>query len=119
MRNGSRATLFGKFESAILFGSIDGSHMMLLQVFTDFDVARRTISDVMGKGFSEEINPTDQVGTAWHVVSEKQQEYVQSSFFRPFAQEVQKKPNITKLVLMPCTLDTPMVPNDFLDRSRS
>ena len=115
MRNSSRPTLFGKFESAALFGAVDGS-MVLLQICSDYDVARRTLSEAFGKSYSEEIDATNVIAAAWTIDTAVKLERVHKDFFRPFAEVVEKSPLITKLVLMPCTLDTPLLPNDFLDR---
>lgn len=111
--NVQKPTLNRKFESGLLFGSIDGAHMALLQVYSDYDVARRTLSDTFGRGHSEQVY--NEMCTCWVIDTQKKSTRVLEDFFRPYSETVKKVPVITKLVLIPCTLDTPLLPNDFLD----
>ena len=113
----SRPTLSRAFESALLFGSID-NNMVLLQVYTDYDAARRSLTDVFGRGYAEQVEAIHETGTAWIIDSEKKQNKVRTDFFRPYSDSPERPPTVTRLVLLPCTLDKPIVANDFLDRSR-
>lgn len=115
--NAQKPTLYRKFESGLLFGSID-NNMVLLQVCTDYDTARRSLSDAFGRGYAEQVEAIHETGTAWIIDSEKKQNKVRTDFFRPYSDSPDRPPTVTRLVLLPCTLDKPIVANDFLDRSR-
>jgi hypothetical protein len=56
-------------------------------------------------------------GKVWSITSQKQYDYVFSTFFRPFSDHVQRKPDLNTLLLIPVHMDTPILPNDIGDTS--
>ena len=112
------------FESGLLFFSGTDDNRMLLQIFTDFDVAKRELDSMFGKSrallgpLDTDPDGTQGRGRQWMIAGEKAFEEAFTRFFRHYKNpdEVRNKPIISKLVLLPFHLDAPFVPNDLGDR---
>ncbi len=120
----NKPSLHKSFESGLLFAIFGGNDdKMLLQVCSDFDVTKRQLDAQFGRsqalmGPFEDADINTERARTWSMTSEKMHEKAFANYFRQFKkpEEVVKKPTISKLVLMPCVLDQPFVPNDLGDR---
>ena len=118
-------SLHKSFEQALLFGCSDDNEVrLLLQVCGDYDVIRRLLDKQLGQSVLAS-RPGDFVTDdfasrcrKWSVSSQKQYDQIFETYFRPYKKpnEVRNKPPINYLLLMPCVLDHPIVPNDIGDR---
>lgn len=113
------------FKAGALYAASDKG-AMLLQVFSDFDIADRTLAaTALGKGRKTHPlinNLSPALGAiseakVWSIESQQQYDYAFATFFRPFAEPstVRNKPGLDKLVLIPIELDKPIIPNDIGD----
>lgn len=121
--NNRTPLLHPSFELGLLYGVVNGK-AMLLQVCEDFDVMQRTLrsrlgSAMPGTGFmeNEHMDSNSARAKRWSVRTQKEYDYVFSTFFRHFKapDQVRNKPEITHLLLMPTHMNAPIVPNDCGD----
>lgn len=110
------------FNSAVLFALNGQGNPLLLQVNSDYDIARRSLDIMFGKSRPMQMHgiqalcPDGDV-RYWSIESQAHYDLVLKNFFRPFKDpgQINNKPHVYQLVLMPIALDKPIVPNDFGD----
>lgn len=123
----AQASLHKAFEAGLLYMQTPSNDRMLLQVCSDFDVAKRELDALFGKStklmgvFEEAPDNAFERARSWALTTEKQMDAAFRKYFRPFKDpdQVLHKPVISRLVLMPYFLDQPFVPNDLGDRKNS
>lgn len=114
------------FKAGTLYALCDAG-ALLLQVCSDFDVAQRTLDkSILGKGkrysqfgpMPDAISGDLDAARIWNVESQKQYDYAFETFFAAYTppNEVRNKPVINKLLLVPISLDRPILPNDLGDK---
>lgn len=124
----SKASVFGRFQGAVLFGTSQ-SEKIMLQVCSDFDFTKKEIDCLLGTkstsyfpGLLKDDSADPQLFEArvWRLSGEKAYDKVFARFFRQYteASQVRHKPALDSLVLVPIDMDTPLVPNDFLENKR-
>lgn len=112
-------------QAGALYGVVD-DRSMLLQVFKDFDYGKMSLDmSALGRShaYRGPLHDSFEVGSQlhsarmWAVESQKQFEYVFSTYFKAYKDpsQVRNKLRIDKLLLVPIELDKPIMPNDFGD----
>lgn len=114
------------FHGAALYAmNSNGAPPLLLQVFSDFDVARLTLdASPLGKSckyfgvLHKAPSPAMENARSWTISSQKHFDYAFENFFQAYKppHEVKNKPLLDQLLLMPLPFDRPLLPNDLGDQ---